>query len=332
LTFVTALYAQLSQPPARSGTFRDAEPISLAATLAAPYSGATLFAILLARHPEIASDGEIFPWGNEGTVVCSCGQAQIDCPYYRQAAGHMLEPGGRSWDRRWFAPHPRYSRFTFLDRAVGRLWGCSALYAAQQYLRSMVRPWREHDRAFVDAQLRFMENSLRLRGAQVYVDGSKSIRRALLFAASGQVRLKVIHLVRDGRAFCFSYLKNNKLPRNRLAAAARAWLGSIQSVDRFRARMPGVPVLNVRYEDLCRDLPATLHRLCQFLGLSYEPGLERPAAEAYHVLGNRMRMVFSGQIEECRRWQREFGAAEIDFLDNTMRKSLERYGYLGPIT
>jgi hypothetical protein len=312
------------------------EPFPLAATLAAPYSGATLFAIILARHSQLSSDGEIFPFGQNDAVLCRCGQAQIDCPYYREVADHMLRADGTTWDPALFAPYPAYSQFAFVDRTLGRFWSNGVMRRAQHCLRSMIPGCARQDQIFLDAHVRFMENSLRLRQARVYVDGSKSVRRALLFAGCPQVRLKVIHLVRDGRGFCFSYLKNHNLPRTELARAARAWLRSIETVDRLKARLPGVAVLSVRYEDLCRALPITIRRVCKFLDVPYEPALESPDTRPCHVMGNRMRMTFSGQIEECLRWQREFVPAEIAFLNRSLRESLERFDYsmrpLSPVT
>jgi hypothetical protein len=300
--------------------------LSMAATLAAPFSGSTLLACLLARHSQLSSDGEIFPLEDINSVICSCGQKQLECPYFRQAAAHMLGPEGKSWDEALFAPCPAYSRFAVVDKALGRLWGNSALRLAQRCLRR-IPLWRRCDQAFVAAHLRFMQNSLRLRRARVYVDGSKSVRRARLFARSGGVHLKVIHLVRDGRAFCFSYLKNHELPRTRLPAATRAWLKNLKAVERFHALFPHVPVLNVRYEDLCRDLPETMQRICRFLAVPYEPTLEYSDARPCHVLGNRMRLTFSGQVQECLRWQGEFSPEDIAFLNRTLRSQLERYQY-----
>jgi hypothetical protein len=293
-------------------------PLPLAATLAAPYSGTTLFALLLARHSQISSDGEIFPFGWHTPVLCSCGKPQVECPYYRETAAHLLRADGQDWDPTLFAPHPTYSRLGLVDRALARL---------SSKVRSLVPAWHRQDQTFVEAHIRFMENSLRERQARIYLDGSKSVRRALLFAASPQVRMKVIHLVRDGRGFCFSYLKNRSLARTDLPLAARAWNDNIKAIDRFQARLPLIPILDVRYEDLCRDLPTTLQRVCQFLEVPYEPGLENCEARPCHVLGNRMRLRFSGQVEECLRWQREFSSAEIDYLNRTLGEGLERYHY-----
>jgi hypothetical protein len=312
---------------ASTRTLHHIPPLDVTAVFAAPYSGATLFAILLARHPDVSSDGETFPWVTEKPVLCSCGKPQIDCPYYREAAAHFLSPDGRSWDDRLFTAHPHYSRLELLDKVIGRQWRQGFLRALQHYLRSAVPVWRRLDRDFVNAHLQFVENSLRVRHARIYVDGTKSIRRAVLFADSGRVRLKAIHLVRDGRGFCFSYLKNNNLPRTKLALAARAWLASLQAVDRFRARMPHIPLLSIRYEDLCHDVPATLQRVCDFLDLPYDLALERSEPGNGHLLGNRMRLTFDGRVEQCVRWQREFTGAEIAFLNRELRAGLDAYQY-----
>jgi hypothetical protein len=327
MNLVISFNPQHSPQPARHRTMHRATALDVTATFAAPYSGATLFAILLGRHPEISSDGEIFPWGKTSEVLCSCGDLQVDCPYYREAAAHLLGRDGRSWDQRLFSAHPCYSRFDLLDKAMGRQWRQSPLQVVQRYLRATVPWWRRLDRDFLEAHVQFVENSLRLRQARIYADGTKSIRRAVLFAQSGRVRLKAIHLVRDGRGFCFSYLKNNKLPRTQLALAARKWLGSLRAVDRFRAHMPHIPMLSIRYEDLCRDLPATLRRVCNFLDVPYDSALERTEAGNGHLLGNRMRLTFDGQVEQCVRWQRELTGIEIAYLNGALASGLKAYQY-----
>jgi hypothetical protein len=303
------------------------KPFSLAATLASSFSGSTLFAIVLARHPQLSSDGETFPLEDINVAKCCCGQAQLECPYYRQAGAHFLNSDGKSWDPSLFVPHPAYSRFEMIDSAIGRLWGNAGVHLAQKFLRRMVPSWRRKDTAFLDSHLRFMQNSLQLRKARVYVDGSKSVRRACLFASCGVVNMKVIHLIRDGRGFCFSHLKDYELPRSALPVAARAWLKNIEIVDRFHARWPNIPLATVRHEDLCKDLSGTMRGVCQFLEVPYDPAVERADAHACHVLGNRMRLNFSGQVEQSLRWQREFTPEQIAYLDLVLGPGLKRFEY-----
>ena len=117
------MYVDLQCSPRTAGPDSYAEgPLPLATTLSAPYSGSTLLAILLARHSQLSSDGETFPQDDDEPITCSCGRVQVDCPYYRQAAAHMLGADGKSWDAALFTPYPVYSRFALLDKAAGRLW------------------------------------------------------------------------------------------------------------------------------------------------------------------------------------------------------------------
>ncbi len=134
---------------------------------------------------------------------------------------HTCSPAdGKSWNLELFAPHPTYSRFELVDRALGRLWSNGALGFMQNSLRSLMPHWQRQDRAFVAAHIRFMENSIRLRQACMYLDGTKSVRRAALFAAAPEVRMKVIHLVRDGRGFLTFSVCEEPQPR---AAANCRW-------------------------------------------------------------------------------------------------------------
>jgi hypothetical protein len=239
----------------------------------------------------------------------------------------MLAADGKSWDPALFTPQPTFSRFELLNRAIGGSSSIGALALMQGCLRRMNPAWHRKERTYVAAHIRFMENSLRLRGAKIYLDCTKLVRRARLFAACPGVRMKVVQLVRDGRAFCCSYLKNRKLPRTKLPEASRAWLKSIKAVDRFHASFPDVSLLGVRYEDLCQDLPGTLKSVCEFLDVRYEPALESNEVPRCHILGNRMRLTFSGKVEEFLTWQRELTADEIAFLNSALKKGLDRFHY-----
>ena len=71
-----------------------------------------------------------------------------------------------------------------------------------------MRPgYRKKAKAFIDANLHFFIKGCEFEGSSFYVDGTKSIRRAELFAKYIESTFKVIHLIRDGRAFCYSYDK-----------------------------------------------------------------------------------------------------------------------------
>lgn len=298
--------------------------------LSAAYSGATLFAILLDGHSRVTCNGETFPVERGDRVECSCGRRQIDCEYYRAVAGHMLEEGGQGWDDELFAQVPRYTRLRPLDRALGGFWLHDAGNRLREGARAAVSGWRRRDTAFVEAHRRFFANSLRANGTEVYVDGSKAPHRAEILAVSGAFDLRALHLIRDGRAFSYSYIRNQERPRSDLSSAAGYWNRHLAKVDAFHSRFPTVPLMHVRYEDFCTDLQGTLARVWEFLGVPPREWTAPADPGSYHVTGNRMRKSFDGTVRLDSKWERELDSAEIESLTSEMHDGLDRFGYLGP--
>ncbi|MFI4886799.1 MAG: sulfotransferase, partial [Steroidobacterales bacterium] len=181
------------------------------------------------------------------------------------------------------------------------------------------------DRCLV-AQLQLFAKAREYSGASGDLDVTKSMRRTQLFARDGRCQMKVLHLVRDGRAFCTSYLKNTH-PVPTWTDAAEAWVSYVEQVDQFSRAFPSIPVLLVRYEDLCRSTPEVLRTVCRFLEISYE---EPPAdmMKDAHILGNRMRRTFSGAIVENTSWREKLDNSTQMELTSLMKPQLQQFGYL----
>lgn len=304
------------------------EKIPVVSMLAAAYSGATLFAIVLNRHPLLACDAETFPPDRGFRDRCSCGCDQVECEYYRLTAGHMLAPDGREWNDDLFAHVPRYSRSRLLDRALGGFWLNGPVNGLRNGINGLLPGLRNREREFLDAHERFIANALVAHRARVYVDGAKSFRRAELLARSERFALKAVYLVRDGRGFCASYVKNKGLPNESLPLAARLWVKANAKAERLRRRFPGVPFLRVRYEDLCTAFEPTMREVCAFIGVPYDPTLQAESGKPFHGLGNRMRSTFDGKIELDLSWKQRLSEAEVRAVTRVMEKDLVRFGYL----
>jgi len=296
----------------------------LVSLLANSYSGATLLTILLNRHSQIVSNGEaMFINGRDETHYdCTCGKYLEDCDFYRATARHMRLPDDTGWDRQLFMRVPCFSRNALIQ---GMLGSARFAGASRDRLISLIPAYRDIRDRFLEAQLQFFANARSFAGAPIYLDGTKSLRRAQLFAADGRCEMKALFLIRDGRGFCASYLKNTG--RQSLAEAAKRWLAHIVRVDRFARAFPSIPLLTVRYEDLCRSTEETMRTICRFLGIRYENPGDGTMKEA-HVLGNRMRRTFSGAIVEDVSWQRKLDPESQRRLTSIMEGQLARFGYL----
>jgi len=292
--------------------------------LANYFSGATLLTILLSGHPEIVSNGEAmyFDDTDEDRYECTCGRFIDECEFYGAAAAHMRRSDGSGWDRQLFVHAPRFSRNRILRSFLGSWRYESAL--RDRFITALPGYRRTRDR-FMAAQLEFFAHARRISGASIYLDGTKSVRRAQLFARDGRTDMKVLHLIRDGRGFSSSDLKNT--PNQTLTASVKEWLGYIAQVDRFTQAFPSVPVLIVRYEDLCRATEKTLRTIYEFIGVPYQPA-GAGIMDGAHILGNRMRKGFSGAIVEDTSWKEKLDPGTQALLTSRTKRQLERFGYI----
>lgn len=301
--------------------------IRLAFMLSNWYSGATLFAILLTNHDTITCNGETFPFKVEDIDIymCSCGKPLIQCEHYRTAAAHMMDEEKQHWDPEFVVVLPQFSKINIINRW---LQGFRHMYWLRDIVIDFIPPYRKKAESFPKAHLEFFINSCKLDGSKLYLDGTKSIRRAELFARHSQLPFKIIHLVRDGRGFCYSYIKNNRLPKDKLPHVAKAWLEYIELVDIFSLRYPDIPVMIIRYEDLCSNLNGALSQVCEFLELPSEDSMTKGFSKPYHMLGNAMRKTFDGKVKEDLSWQSTLTHGEIAKITNLMKNNLTRFGYI----
>lgn len=289
-------------------------------------SGATLFTILLDAHSQIVSNGESLPFneGDNERYDCSCGKYIDECEFYSAAAGHMRLRDGSDWDRSVFVHVPELSKIPVF-RSFLQAWTFEG--NLRNHVIDAVPSYRETMNRFLAAQLRFFENARRLAGATIYLDGTKSTRRAQLFARDGRSEMKVIHLIRDGRGFSNSYLKHWGHETRNVANPARQWLRYISQVDKFAQVFPSVPILTVRYEDLCRSTTDTMRTVCRFLDVPYEK-FDEAALQTMHLLGNQMRRSFDGKIHEDTSWRTELDSRTRRKATSIMERGLRRFGYL----
>lgn len=288
------------------------------------YSGATLLTILLNAHSRIVSNGEsmFFDENDDKRYDCSCGSYIDECAFFEATTRHMRPAGAAGWDKRLFVHVPCFSRNPVLHTLLHSVR--LECHLRHRFINATPAYRSIRDR-FLDAQLQFFSNARSQSGASIYLDGTKSIRRAQLFARDDRCDMKILHLVRDGRGFCASDIKNTR-GATRPTDAAQAWVSYIEHVDRLAKLFPSVPVLVVRYEDLCRSTAEVMRTICGYLDIPYEePGAD-PMRGA-HILGNRMRRKFNGEIQEDTSWKERLDQDTQTQLTSMMKPQLERFGY-----
>jgi len=210
-------------------------------------SGSTLLEHLLSISPGTVAVGEMaYLWDPKirTTSYCGCGVKLDHCPFWNKILTEYFEQD-RSPDSRQFW------RF-FEDLVCNRGKIDDARY--RRFLNQM-----ESTYTAISDQTK----------GRVIIDSSKRPTFALAAARLPNVRLTMIHLVRDSRGCVFSWITRK----------ARTELGE-------NAFMPQVSVRHTVRQWIARNLQADILRTqrCQHILLRYEDLVNRPALEVNKIL------------------------------------------------
>jgi hypothetical protein len=152
---------------------------------------------------------------------------------------------------------------------------------------------------------------------------------------------RVIHIVRDPRAVMASQKK--RWQRRRLAPntarapryeSLRTWVNyHPYTIARLWSRATAEAVALeshprvtlIRFEDLVRDPEATVRRLCERIGIAYEPGmLDVAQVNSSHSRGGMRKGLNAEAIDK---WQDILSPAEIDITEDMCAPWMRRFGY-----
>lgn len=302
-------------------------------------SGSTLAERLLGELPQVCVAGEtVHLWqrGVSDNERCGCGDAFAGCQFW-SAVGEAAFGGWSNLD-------------------LGRIAGLRASVDRTRFIPQLARrsvPDRmAGDLAEYTGYYRRLYGAIaQVSGCQTVVDSSKHASLAFCLSRgagqpSGDLDLRVIHIVRDSRAVAYSWTTRVERPeagggsymtRYSPFRAAREW--NMQNASLGLLARSQTPVLRVRYEDLVSDVKPTLRRISDFAGLTvtedelgFVGGGEREQwaelRQAHTAAGNPMRFK-TGKITISKddRWQTAMPGGQRRAVTALTLPLLSRYGY-----
>ncbi|MEV4770498.1 sulfotransferase family protein [Micromonospora humida] len=292
--------------------------------------GSTLVQELLSRHPGVG-----FVSGVDDKLSRLNLAGRFNGPLYRRSAPRPAGMTSLRHSRRLLekgrlrvAPSEAYH---LLDRHVvaGFSRPCRDLSADDltPYLRRRLR-------AFFDARMQRQGCRLLLH----HVTGWPRTG----FLRAGYPELRVVNVVRDGRAVTNSWLQMGwwdgwrgpdnwflgQLPtdlrqeweeydRSFPVLAALGWKMLMDSFAEARAAHPEGQWLDVRYEDLLADPRAEVARMLDFLGLDWSPAFEKGFGRYRFHAGRQAA------------YHEELGVAQLAAVERVLDKPLRQWGYRG---
>ncbi|MFL6194005.1 MAG: sulfotransferase family protein [Thermoanaerobaculia bacterium] len=293
------------------------------------YSGSTLLTFLLSTHPQVATIGElgIAPLAKEDLTpqdyLCSCKTPVRDCGFWRTVSKEMAGRGHDFdiWDAGLEFRAPGRGVADVLLRAVQR--GPVLETARDVGLRLVPAARREMERV-ISRISSLTEIVARLKGTDTFLDSSKRPERATLMQRSGNFDMRVIHLVRDGRAVSWSSMKHLKIGPE---AAARSWLADNGGSEHARRYFPADRWMTLRYEDLCADPDATLRKIHGFMDIPSRNSFHNFRAVDHHIIGNQMRLASTSEIRLDESWKKALTPEQMAAIDRLVAPLNRRYGY-----
>lgn len=302
---------------------------SVVCIFSAAYSGSTLLALMVGSHPEAIYIGEVHAlptWIRENRR-CGCGQPIRKCLFWRAVS-------------RRYENHFGFDFFSYPDRLQVQqsysrnpqnrhLW---RLQKAVEYV-IIVNPFLYSFRLFSMFQQRKMVRDTMMlydligavSGARIIVDSTKAYLRIYNLYQKCASHVKVLCLVRDGRAVSYSHMKRHNIPMEK---AATLWKNTYIRGQRVLSRIPEVNVLQLKYEGICNSPNKQAQRIARFLSISFHPSmLDISNGLGHSIAGNTMKWRAKNAIQLNERWKSELSRDELDRFETIAGNVNRRFGY-----
>jgi hypothetical protein len=317
--------------------------------LAASHSGSTLLSMLLGSHPQIATVGELKlssrAMGDIEQYRCSCGEFIRACRFWRKVKeglavlAYDFDITDAGTDYR--AVNSSYARWLLGPLHRGKL-----LEILRDGALSISPTWKKQLPEIHRRNAALASSICSVTKAEVIVDSSKVALRLKYLLRNPEFDVKVIHLIRDGRAVALTYMDpagfadardpalrgggsggRREKERLSMAQAAHQWRRSNEEAEHLLRGLDKSQWIEVRYEDLCRDTENTLRRLFEFIGVDPDKHARDFRTVEYHVVGNGMRLDTTSEIQLDERWRETLTEQDLRVFDTVAGKMNRRYGY-----
>ena len=287
--------------------------------LAPAFHGATVLSIYLDSHPEIVSLGDTVPRWNQN---CACGSRVIDCKFWQKIIKATTNGQASDSTSQIIPPLKVNEPSKILDYFV-----VGGLYAISKISPGSVRKIQgETIHRFLATNEVFVDTALSALNKSIFVDGEKSISKAMLIAANNPHSPKrIIHLIRDPRAYVTSSLRGKNPGTENIV---RTWKRLHLSIEIFGRTFKNFEYLPVKFEDLARSPQKTMDQISLFLNLDptiVEGGNSQ--VRLGHQIGNTSYRKHGALVNSSESWRTTLTLAQQQKILQLAGRLGKKYGY-----
>ena len=323
------------------------ERITLVYILAASHSGSTLTAMLLGAHNDICTAGELkaTSLGEPDKYRCSCKELIGQCHFWTGVSKEMKKSGfdyqitDSNTDIRSYSS--AYTRK--LLRPLCRGW---LLEFVRDTFLWFSPVWRKAIKTIQDRNLALIKSIASVSNSNIIVDSSKIGLRLKYLLRQKDVDIKVLRVVRDGRAVALTYIDpeqfadatnptlrgggsgaSREAEKLTIAAAANEWKRSNEESENLIDRLKPNQCYQISYEELCANTSLTMGKVFNYLGVTRDGWNPDFKDIEHHVIGNGMRLDDRNEVVLDERWREVLTEVELSIFEEVAGNMNKKLGY-----
>ena len=302
---------------------------SVVCIFSAAHGGSTLLSLMIGSHSKAFYIGEFHAlprWLNENQK-CGCGSHIKECNFWRTVRNRYRFLHGLD-----FFQHPKRLPIYYSDIAAARnrhIWkllnGTTYLGAAYRCLSPLEFVMRLRWQKLVRATLDLYNVINEVSGSKIIVDSTKNYFRIYKLSQACPHLIKVLCLVRDGRAVSYSNINKRGLPMHK---AAKTWRNTYVRGARLLFQLPRENRLFLKYEDICNNPERYAERVAQFLSIKFEQNmLDISKGLCHSIAGNKMKWKPNNTIKLNDRWKTALSLQDLRCFESIAGDINRTFGY-----
>lgn len=274
------------------------------------HSGSTLLDLILGSHSNLISVGEIdhLKVEKEDEIECTCDSTLNKCEFWKE----VLSSFKKQVPEDYFC----LRRLPYLS--LRNVCQASNLQVAGS---GIVLNKQEAD-CFAEHNNTLFENILDVSEKGKVVDSSKPPTRLYYLYKSNLFEMKVIYLVRNGKAFINSLRNRDRMKDIPNYKSSFHWtIRNYRMRKLIREVLDSDDVIEVHYEDFTSNTQKEIKKVCNFVGIEFEKEMLNFRQKTHHIIGgNPMKNREESKIYTDMKWKEE-----LSLLDHAVFEIIGGY-------
>jgi hypothetical protein len=301
----------------------------------AGHSGSTLLDLLIGSHSRVASLGEIsqLPKNISLDTLCTCGKKVRSCSLWQKVIDEMNNKFDTNFFQQPYSLNLGYFKAgTVIDKSQATLFNeikrklvLGMNYFNLKYQAHLFDIFLGSIREGVRNKFILYDIVANILDVEKIVDSSKYYIDAVNLYQANPNDVRIILLVRDGRAVFYSGLKKGFSEADALNAWKRYYSRALPLLKRLVANEH---LLWVNYESLVSNPSMEMKRICGFLDLNYEETMLNFSTKTHHSTnGNDMRFRKNSEIKIDTIWKQKLLNSNLKYFNSKAYKLNRILGY-----